>query len=163
MVSPASICQAVRIVTGPRSVCDGEAHRRGENARLVDLPGYGYARVPQAMRNAWRELVSAYLRSARGLVGIVVVMDARHPMTPLDAQLIDWLGDAPQLWLLSKADKISRKEQAAALAAMQGDSRRQHATLFSSVTRQGVEEARDLLEQWLQAGRENKKPPVKGK
>src|ERR671921_146047 len=54
-------------------------------ARLVDLPGYGYARVPQAMRAQWQELVGGYLASARNLVGVVVIMDARHPLTPLDA------------------------------------------------------------------------------
>src|SRR5437867_7549891 len=58
----------------------------GEAARLVDLPGYGYARVPQSMRAQWRELVGGYLRSASTLVGVVLVMDARHPLTPLDLQ-----------------------------------------------------------------------------
>src|ERR671938_1758964 len=56
----------------------------GEHARLADLPGYGYARVPQALRAHWRELVSAYLQSASRLVGVVVLMDARHPFTALD-------------------------------------------------------------------------------
>ena len=133
----------------------------GEEARLVDLPGYGYARVPESMRAAWRELVTTYLRSAN-LAGVVVVMDARHPMTPLDQQLVGWLGELPQLWLLSKADKLSRHEQAKTLAEIMRANSAVRAMLFSSTTRQGVEEARDLLEQWLQAGRGNKKPPVKG-
>jgi GTP-binding protein len=131
----------------------------GEDARLVDLPGYGYARVPQAMRDAWRALVADYLESA-SVVAVVVVMDARHPLTPLDQQLLGWLGDVPRLLLLSKADKLSRHEQAKLLARVR--SRDSATLLFSSVTKQGVEEARDLLEQWLQAGRGNKKPPVKG-
>jgi GTP-binding protein len=131
----------------------------GEDARLVDLPGYGYARVPQAMRDAWRALVADYLASA-SVVAVVVVMDARHPLTPLDQQLLGWLGDVPRLLLLSKADKLSRHEQAKLLAGVR--SRDSATLLFSSVTKQGVEEARDLLEQWLQAGRGNKKPPVKG-
>ena len=131
----------------------------GDDARLVDLPGYGYARVPQAMRDAWRALVADYLQSA-SVVGVVVVMDARHPMTPLDQQLLGWLGDVPRLLLLSKADKLSRSEQAKVLTSMK--SRDSATLLFSSVTKQGVEEARDLLEQWLLAGRGNKKPPVKG-
>jgi GTP-binding protein len=131
----------------------------GEDARLVDLPGYGYARVPQTMRDAWRALVADYLQSAN-MAGVVVVMDARHPMTPLDQQLLEWLGDVPRLLLLSKSDKLSRNEQARVLAAVK--SRGSATLLFSSVTKQGVEEARDLLEQWLQAGRGNKKPPVKG-
>jgi GTP-binding protein len=135
----------------------------GEEARLVDLPGYGYARVPQSMRAQWRELVGAYLASARNLVGIVVIMDARHPLTPLDAQLIEWLGEQQLHVVLSKADKLSRNEQARTLQDVQGRVGRHTATLFSSVTKQGVDDCRDLLEHWLEAGRaENKKPPVKG-
>ncbi len=131
-------------------------------ARLVDLPGYGYARVPQALRMQWRELVGAYLRAARKLIGVVLLMDARHPLTALDEQLIDWLGDARLLVLLTKADKLSRSAQQQILAQVRQRLRRHQVTLFSSVTRQGVEECRGLLEQWLQAGHENKKPPVKG-
>jgi GTP-binding protein len=83
-------------------------------------------------------------------------MDARHPYTPLDRQLLEWLGGMRTLILLSKADKLSRAEQAALS--------RQHrdALLFSSVTRQGVEECRSLLESWLEQATGNKKPPVKG-
>ncbi|HET7669309.1 MAG TPA: ribosome biogenesis GTP-binding protein YihA/YsxC [Burkholderiales bacterium] len=134
----------------------------GEEARLVDLPGYGYARVPQSMRAQWRELVGAYLAAQRNVVGMVVIMDARHPLTPLDVQLIDWLGERPLHVLLSKADKLTRNEQSQTLRDVQRRLGRHAATLFSSVTKQGVEECRDLLEQWLEAGRENKRPPVKG-
>jgi GTP-binding protein len=133
-----------------------------DSARLVDLPGYGYARVPQALRMQWRELVGAYLRSAQTLVGIVLLMDARHPLTPLDRQLIDWLGDARLLVLLAKADKLSRRAQQEVLAQTGERLRRHQVTLFSSVTRQGVDECRELLGEWLRAGSENKKPPVKG-
>jgi GTP-binding protein len=134
-----------------------------DGARLVDLPGYGYARVPQAMRDQWRALVAAYLTSANGLAGVVVIMDARHPLTPLDEQLIAWLGDAQLLVLLSKADKLPRAAQAAALRSVRDQLSRHHVTLFSSVTREGVEECRDLLQTWLAAGSGNKRPPVKGK
>jgi GTP-binding protein len=134
----------------------------GDAGRLVDLPGYGYARVPQSMRMQWRELVGAYLRAAHALVGVVVLMDARHPLTALDLQLIDWLGERPLLVLLSKADKLSRSAQIELLRDVRRALGRDGVTLFSSVTRQGVDECRDLLEEWLQAGRENKKPPVKG-
>ena len=131
----------------------------GEEARLVDLPGYGYARVPQSMRAQWRELVGAYLASARNLVRIVVIMDARHPLTPLDAQLIEWLGEQPLQILLSKADKLSRNEQAQTLRDVQRRIGRHAATLFSSTTKQGVDECRGLLEQWLDAGRAEIKSP----
>ena len=133
----------------------------GDAARLVDLPGYGYARVAQSLRAQWAELVGAYLGSRATLVGVVVVMDARHPYTPLDAQLLEWLPQLPTLVLLSKADKLSRAEQAAALRSLES-LLKTDVRLFSSVTRLGVEECRDLLEQWLAAGRGNKKPPVKG-
>jgi len=113
-------------------------------ARLVDLPGYGYARVPQAQQAQWQQLVSAYLGSRSTLAGIVVIMDARHPFTALDEQLLAWLGSTRKLVLLSKADKLSRAEQAALGKKFTG------ALLFSSVTRQGVEECRGLLEGWLQ-------------
>ena len=121
----------------------------GDDARLADLPGYGYARVPQALRAHWRELVGAYLKSATHLAGVVLVMDARHPFTPLDEQLIDWLGDIPFFVLLTKADKLSRSAQATLVAETARRLGRDRATLFSSVTRQGVDECRDRIERWL--------------
>jgi len=81
-----------------------------------------------------------------------VIMDARHPLTPLDRQLLEWLGATRKVVLLSKADKLSRAEQAA-LKKMLSD-----AVLFSSVTRQGVEEIRGLLEGWLPQAAEIKSP-----
>jgi GTP-binding protein len=140
----------------------------GSEARLVDLPGYGFARASQALRTQWKGLVDAYLGSRKTLAGMVVIMDARHPFTPLDRQLLEWLGPSPssapppsassappsmrRLVLLSKADKLSRAEQAA-LSKQHSD-----ALLFSSVTRQGVEECRDLLESWLEQVAEIKSP-----
>jgi GTP-binding protein len=129
----------------------------GGGARLVDLPGYGYARVPQALRTQWKELVEAYLRSRSSLAGVVVLMDARRPLTPLDKQLLDWLGSACRLVLLTKADKLSRAEQAATLNRTSSLSKSE-VRLFSSVTRQGVDECRDLLESWLQQAAEIKSP-----
>ncbi len=134
----------------------------GESARLADLPGYGYARVPQAMRAHWRELVGAYLQSASRLVGVVVVMDARHPLTPIDQQLMEWLGDVPFFVLLTKSDKLSRNAQATLVREFHERFGRDRVTLFSSVTRQGVDECRDRLEKWLEPVGRNKKPPVKG-
>jgi GTP-binding protein len=135
----------------------------GEEARLVDLPGYGYARVPRELRAQWEQLVGAYLGKRGALAGVVLVMDARHPMTLLDLQLLDWLAPVRTLVLLSKADKLTRALQRETLSRVRDGLPEAHVVLFSSITRQGVEECRDLLQQWLQAGRENKKPPVKGK
>jgi GTP-binding protein len=120
----------------------------GDGTRLVDLPGYGYAKVPKPLRAQWERLVGDYLSAARPIAGVVVVMDARHPLTPLDRQLLQWLGDVPTLLLLAKADKLSRAEQAVTLKKV-GAAFETPARLFSSVTRQGVEECRGLLELWL--------------
>ena len=83
----------------------------GEAAFLVDLPGYGYAGVPAEVRRHWDTLVGGYVAERDSLAGVVVVMDARHPLTPLDRRLIEWLRDAgrPVHALLTKADKISRQ------------------------------------------------------
>ena len=135
----------------------------GDSGLLVDLPGYGYARVPQALRAQWSELVGAYVRSRETLIGVVVLVDARHPLMPLDRQLIAWLGDTRRkLVLLTKADKLPRSQQQKALQEVRAQLPRDEVRLFSSVSKQGLDECRDLLEHWLAAGRENKKPPVKG-
>lgn len=98
------------------------------------------------MRAQWQELVGAYLRSRPQLCGVVVIMDARHPLTPLDRQLLEWLGETRRLVLFSKADKLSRAQQAAL------KQRFSDALLFSSATRQGVDECRALLSQWIEQG-----------
>jgi len=130
-------------------------------ARLVDLPGYGFARVPRAMRADWEQLVGGYLAQRACLRGIVLVMDARHPLTPNDTQLIDWLKAGHRqgrrlLALLSKSDKLSRNERIAARSAVRERLARAgelvEVRLFSSLTGEGVDEARELLEQWLLGG-----------
>ena len=120
----------------------------GDGARLVDLPGYGFARVPQAVRAQWETMVGSYVTSRDTLVGVVLVMDARHPLTALDTQLIHFLGDVRLLALLSKADKLTRAEQGRTVKSVEA-SLRTDVRLFSSLTRQGVDECRDLLERWL--------------
>lgn len=127
-------------------------YQLGEAARLVDLPGYGFARVAKSLRAQWGELVGGYLRGRSSLRGVVLVMDARHPMTPLDRQLLQWLEGYAVLALLSKADKLNRTDQARVLAQVRSDLGAEHpaqALLFSSTTRLGVEALRDLLEGWI--------------
>lgn len=129
-------------------------------ARLVDLPGYGYARVPQAVRDQWDQLVGGYLGSRGALAGVVVLMDARHPFTPHDQHLLQWLRPAGRrlLVLLSKCDKLSRQERAKVLKAARARLAREAQTaevlLFSSHSGEGVEQARALLEGWLRAARQ---------
>lgn len=147
--------------------------RLGDAARLADLPGYGYARVSKAMRDQWAGLVEAYLSGRAGQAKVVLIMDARHPLSDLDARLLAWLDGFDLLVLLSKADKLSRLEQSRTLeavrSALAGRREGSEVALFSSVSRQGVEECRARLERWIEtrlvrvpAGRENKRPPVKG-
>jgi GTP-binding protein len=129
--------------------------RLGESAHLVDLPGYGYARVPAAVRAGWEQLLGGYLQTRRALRGLFLVMDIRHPLTPLDRQMLDWLAPtgAPVQVLLTKADKLTRqaarRQLADTVAALARLYPGVEACLFSSVDRTGVEEARAVLARWL--------------
>jgi GTP-binding protein len=122
---------------------------------LVDLPGYGYAKVPPSLRDHWQGLIDTYFRSRPTLVGLVVVMDIRHPLRDFDRLMLDY-GNARGLachCLLTKADKLPRGQQSKALL----DTRRAldgHASvqLFSAESKLGVDEARGLLAAWLQVG-----------
>ncbi len=127
----------------------------GGNRRLVDLPGYGYAAVPVAAREHWRELISAYLQHRESLRGVVLIMDSRHPLTALDRQLAAWYAPCarPLHVLLTKADKLTRQE---AHAAFESTTRELPALcpsgtvqLFSAVTGVGVSAARKLICTWL--------------
>lgn len=136
----------------------------GSAGRLADLPGYGYASAPQAMRSGWDALIGGYLQQRGTLAGVVLLMDARHPLTRNDRQFLEWLrpAKAPLLVLLSKADKLTRAERARALAetraALFGMAFDAQVQVFSSASGDGVAEARARLEGWLA----NKKPPEKG-
>lgn len=128
--------------------------------RLVDLPGYGYARVPQEIRAQWDQLVGGYLGSRGALAGVVVLMDARRPFTEHDQHLLQWLRPAGRrlLVLLSKCDKLSRAERAKVLKAarsrLERDAHGAEVLLFSSQSGEGVEQARALLDGWLRAARQ---------
>ncbi len=120
-------------------------------AYLVDLPGYGYAGVPSAVRRHWEHLVGTYVAERGSLAAVVVVMDARHPLTPLDLQLLEWLRAArrPVHVLLTKADKLSRQAGLATLATVRSRlaqaSPGATAQLFSSLRGHGVAEALEKL------------------
>ncbi|HKI99032.1 MAG TPA: ribosome biogenesis GTP-binding protein YihA/YsxC [bacterium] len=91
-----------------------------ERFRLVDLPGYGFAKVPLEVRRRWEGLVSGYLRDRPCLRGVVVILDARHDPSPLDRQLKDWLDAAgvEALYVANKIDKLKRREVPIRLKAM---------------------------------------------
>jgi GTP-binding protein len=113
--------------------------------RLVDLPGYGYAKVPERMREHWQELLTRYVEARASLVGLVIVMDSRRPLTDFDVQMLDWSGShglAAHV-LLTKADKLGCGESSAVLkqvrTQVEGVATVQ---LFSAVAKTGVDEAR---------------------
>ncbi len=123
----------------------------GSGAFLVDLPGYGYADAPESVRKHWEILVGEYVASRDSLAAVVVVMDARHPLTPLDRQLIGWLREAGRNThvLLTKSDKLSRQAAQATLAQTRKalDDLCPGATvqLFSSLKSHGIDEATKTL------------------
>lgn len=122
-------------------------------ARLADLPGYGFAQVPQDVRLRWRVMIESYLQNRRCLRGVVLVMDSRHPLTAFDVQMLEWVGaiGLPAHVLLSKADKFARgaslKQLAMVRKALPVPVSVQ---LFSAQTGQGVDEAREKLSRWLE-------------
>ncbi|OGA19118.1 MAG: YihA family ribosome biogenesis GTP-binding protein [Betaproteobacteria bacterium RIFCSPLOWO2_12_FULL_63_13] len=127
----------------------------GDGRFLVDLPGYGYAQVPAATRAPWGRVLGEYLRTRRQLVGLVLVMDIRHPLTQLDTDLLEWFGPTrkPVHALLTKTDKLSRS---AALHTLRGVRHALHAAsscwsaqLFSSLKRTGIDDAETVLGAWF--------------
>jgi GTP-binding protein len=130
--------------------------RLGAGQYLVDLPGYGYANAPLALRARWEALIGAYLQQRRALRGLILVMDARHPLTPLDRRMLDWFASTrrPVHALLSKADKLSRQAGERQRVETQEMLSRLYPTtsvqLFSSTAHIGLEQARGALATMLE-------------
>ncbi len=120
--------------------------------RLVDLPGYGFAKVPVAMREHWGDLIQKYFVGRASLLGVVLIVDARRGLTDMDRQLIGWIETAPRAVhvLLTKEDKLKRNEARLALAAASKElDGRATVQLFSAHTGSGLETARARLRQLL--------------
>ena len=119
--------------------------------RLIDLPGYGYAKVPEAVREKWRRAIDQYLRDRQSLRGVVLIIDARHPLKDFDRLMLDYCRDIdlPCHVLLSKSDKLGRGEAARTLAAVRKECAAQQwpasAQLFSALAKTGLDEARATL------------------
>lgn len=122
---------------------------------LVDLPGYGYAQVPDAIRRHWRLLLERYLRERVALRGLMLLMDIRHPLTALDRQMLDGCAHRllPAHVLLTKADKLGRGAARMALQQLQKTLKTDYpgasAQLFSAPTGLGMDEALAQLDEWL--------------
>lgn len=126
-----------------------------EGKRLVDLPGYGFAKVPQEMKKKWQKALGEYLEVRESLKGIVILMDIRHPLKDLDRDLIEWAVDSelPVLVLLTKSDKLSQGKASAQvlhvkkeLAALEGNIKVQ---AFSSLKKTGLSSAEAHISAWF--------------
>lgn len=130
--------------------------RLNNGALLVNLPGYGYAAVPEKVRREWGGLIETYLKKRESLIGLVLIMDSRHPLTALDRQMINWFAASgrPMHVLLTKSDKLSRGAAAAVLQDVRRELRplgpQVTVQLFSSLKKSGVEEAEAVIGGWLQ-------------
>ena len=123
--------------------------------RLVDLPGYGYAKVSMHVKDAWQKNLSHYLQVRGSLRGLVLVMDSRHPLKPLDQMMIDWTIEQalPVHILLTKADKISRGQVKSTILAVEKQYELSSDLIsvqaFSALKKQGIEILIDVLNKWF--------------
>ncbi len=122
---------------------------------LVDLPGYGYAKVPLAVKNHWQTLLQEYLSTRASLLGVVIIMDVRRPMTEYDQIMMDWCAEAemPTHVLLTKMDKLKSGAAKNVLLKFRQMLKKNYPNcttqLFSALKKQGTEEVRDKLDNWL--------------
>ena len=125
-----------------------------DTRRLIDLPGYGYARVSREMRDHWRELLDDYFHARESLTGLILVVDSRRGLGDIDWQMLEWAHtlNGPIHVLLTKADKLSRQEAAAALAKGREELGADVSVqLFSATKKLGLDEARSHLNAMLEA------------
>ena len=127
---------------------------------LVDLPGYGYAKVPEELRAHWLKFINTYFETRASLAGLVVVMDVRHPLREYDLQMLNYAKSRglPAHCLLTKSDKLGRGEQAKILLGVRKQLKAEFgdmpgepvgAQLYSGDSRLGVDEARAVVARWL--------------
>jgi len=126
-----------------------------EQRRLVDLPGYGFAKVPVAMKNEWEKLMTQYLSEQQALKGLVIIMDIRHPLNDYDWQMLEWCDhfQLPAHVLLTKADKIKRgAQQNSKLKTqklLQDAGINASVQIFSALKKTGLDELVAKLDDWL--------------
>lgn len=130
-----------------------------DQRRIVDLPGYGYAKVSESIKQQWQGFMADYLIHRQCLRGVVLMMDVRHPLTDYDRNMLDWNaeGDVPTHILLTKADKLKRGPGISQMRKVEKELAAWSAPfsvqLFSSLKRQGVDEAHRVLDDWFELNR----------
>lgn len=124
-----------------------------EQTHLVDLPGYGYAKVNEDMRDAWAKLIEQYLRERQSLRGIFLIMDVRHPLGKFDQMMLEYCQscELPVHILLNKADKLSKNAGNKVMSSVRRDLADMDTSiqLFSALKATGLDEAREKLADWL--------------
>jgi GTP-binding protein len=124
--------------------------------RLVDLPGYGFAKVPEKVRARWLALMEHYFNVRESLVGLVLIVDSRRGLGAQDAAMLEWVlaRDRRAHVLLSKSDKLNRRDAQRVLRETEDACSDTEVTaqLFSAHARQGIEQAREVLDGWLADG-----------
>ncbi len=131
----------------------------GNECRLVDLPGYGYAAVPERIRKHWQGLLAQYLSHRDNLIGLVLIMDSRRPLTDLDRNMLAWFRPTgkPIHCVLTKSDKLNNQEKVLALRTVKAefaDDAMITVQLFSSLKKQGVDEVEQVVGGWFAAAKE---------
>lgn len=127
-----------------------------DQRRLVDLPGYGYAKVPEKVRRAWQKLMEDYLGHRETLTGLVIIMDIRHPLKDYDLQMLDWCRHfgTPSHILLTKADKLKRGPARDTLMqvrqVLKTEGFDSTVQTFSSLKHSGLEELQAKLNEWFE-------------
>ena len=167
--SNAGKSSAINVITGQKSLArtsktPGRTQAinffsLNDQQHLVDLPGYGYAKVARNVKNQWQKTLSKYLETRQSLRGLVLLMDIRRPLEPGDRQLLDWSisVDLPVHILLTKSDKLSRGKAMGVLQQVQSEIGNENqgvsVQLFSALKRQGIEEVTEVIADWLEISR----------
>lgn len=127
----------------------------GDDLYLVDLPGYGFAKVPDRVKRDWEKTLTGYLETRKCLRGIILLMDIRHPMKPFDVQMLDWtthMGKEVHI-LLTKADKLKRNQQNKTLFEVKNAIKKYDnlvsVQVFSATENIGLSDAKELITKWL--------------
>ncbi len=127
-----------------------------ERRRLVDLPGYGYAKASNALKRQWQDTLADYLEQRNSLCGLILLMDVRHPLKKFDQQILEWsvpIGLSVHI-LLTKADKLKRGPASKSLLGVRKGveplGKHVSVQLFSALKHQGIDQAHTILDQWLE-------------
>jgi len=172
--SNAGKSSALNVITGQRSlarISKAPGRTREINffqvrdgLRLVDLPGYGYAKVSKSMKGQWQRNIARYLETRQSLCGVILLMDIRHPFKDTDQQVLSWChaAELPTHVLLTKADKLKRGPAKSTLLQVRKQLPQWHpqacVQLFSAHTKEGIDEVQQVLDQWLGLGLEYTRP-----